>query len=740
MSYSLQICHEKRFNFHREILPELRKIVGDKFFIPIAYRASITNDYFFVNNQGEALIKLFENNLRVGVRDSYVDLVVKFCVAKFKGKMLCPHQKLAMIVSTSVDTTRTSNLSLLSSHQQLSDVEFSLSLSGCFQALCEQIIIAQSIMLNVQTLNLSNNGISTLKPLSKLTSLKFYALDLRFNKISSIEEFEFLRNFRLQVIFLEGNPISNLPLFNEKLKAILPTLKKVDDFYLNEESFRHNQSQTLKFDNRSDEIFIFSQSLVFRAGQLTDSCKQDFHTLANHSWNKVVVEHNGRVEKKTILEELNNQLFNRTQFYPCYYREGKKKDFFFLRKNFSALNLLIMKDLTVRLSHIDYEIKFQIHLKCAEWVDGQIDWQNKLNYVIQKRIVGSTLSLDNFASDSCLSDLFVSLATVQGLSFIITTAQKINNKIISISFRNNIISNIEGLKFLKHFPKLISIDLSGNRIESFEGLPELSSIVELFLDKNPICLRYYDEPWRYVGEILKAFPRLRYIDGHRIDKHFQTVPFQNFFVTPNVYTLSENFIKFFFELYDSTCRSSLIKLYEAESLFTLSSELVDVASRNSRNNLKRMESKVCNGRAHINEFFDYLPQTQHDFVTMSVDVPFVTDESILIHVNGYFKEIGQTLNDVDEVYSFARTFLLKRKHRKSGATKDTFEYVVLNEQLHIRGIDSIEDTQAFKKDAVTEDEIDSICKELLPLKSQKEHANILVFNKMTNLKISWCKR
>lgn len=752
--YSLKVCHEKKLNFHRVILPELYEIIGDEYFVPIAFRSALNNDYFFIRDQGKALIKLFQSGLRIVIRDRSsvdsvmkygpVDLIVKFCVARFRKTMLCPRSKLAMIVSTSVDASRRSRLSLLSSHRKLVDAAFSLRNKGCFAALCDQITAAQMTMLNVKTLDLSNNEISDLQPLSRLTGLTFFALDLKFNQISSIKQFEFVKNLRVQEIFLEGNPVTALPLFVQKLKEILPSLKKIDRLVLNETN--HLPIQILKFDNRSDKIRNFNTVNVLNAGQITSFVKEEFPKQMNNSWNKVVVEHKGKVRKDTILYELNKQFFNRTQFHPCYYKQGRNRDYFYLYQNFSALNTMVMKNLTIKIPPTNFEIKLQLYMKCAEWCDGQIDWRDKINYVIRKRIIGSVLSLDDFEDDSDLSDLFVSLSIVQGLSSIITQAQRINDEIATISFRRNRISNIEGFTYLKHFTKLISIDLSSNLIESFEGLPELPNIVEMFLDRNPICLKYYDEPRQYIKDLRKAFPRLEYIDGRRIDKNSETVSFQNFLIKPNVYTLAERFIKFFFGFYDSTHRSSLINLYEHESLFSLSSEIVDMTASTkkyqeySRNLLHRKEleeSELCVGRLNIIEFFDYLPQTQHDFVTMNIDVPFLTDETIIIHVNGYFKEIGQTLNAIDKIYGFTRSFVLKQRDEKFG---DMFKYVILNEQLHIRDISQEEINWAFKKDAVTDENMNSICKDMLPSDTQQEYAIILLLNKITNLKKLWCRR
>lgn len=722
--------------------------------MPVAYQSSLKVDFFFVNNQGNALKKLFDHNLRIPVKNQFVDLVVKLCVSKFQEGHLQVSNKLDRVIQCSVDPQRPTvlDLSYVSNHRELIDVKFSLRNKGCFEVLCERLNAVLKVQRNIKYVNLSTNEISQLEPMSKLSGSTVIVLDLRYNKIHSIEEFHHLKNLNVQEIFLIGNPVANTSMYMEHMRAILPTLKTIDSNNIGK-SFVANTPSQLQFDNRSGQVCNFNINCkVIRSVDVNDLVKQEFEKFRNSSWNKVVVVHNGKISKTAILDEMNKQLFKRIQFYPSYYKQEKKLDSFLLHENFTALTTLIQNNLTMKIPgkipSSGCKVKFEIHLNCSEWCEGQINWRNKLNYVTQKRMKGSKFDLDSFANDSDLTDLDVPMS-VASLEFILNIGHQINPKILSISLKHNKISAVEGLNYLKNFNELVSIDLRDNGIKGFEGFPVLTTIMEVKLDRNPFCSIFYNEPWRYVRDLHKVFPNLEFIDGYRIDDNLiPIVPMQNFLVSQSLYTLTESFIKFFFNLYDSVHRKSLKKLYEAKSLFTLSSELdcQNIYEYYSRNLMKinRAEMNNCNlfvGIESIIQLFEKFPQTTHDYTTMKVDVPLMTRDNVMIVVNGYFKDIAKSLNESDVVYAFTRTFFLQRSSEQTlGAMENTFSYCVKNEQLHIRNVDVTSSLKAFKTNVVTDEEMRTICKDLLPSKSEEEEANILLLNRLTQLDKKLCKR
>lgn len=661
-----------------------------------------------------------------------VDLSVKFCISKFEEGHLLPHEKLDKVIAASIKPSNpaVADLGHIWSDQELVDVKLTLSNKGCFDLLCHQLNLSRNKLQNIKLLNLASNEITNLKPLSKLCGFSLFAIDLCFNKISELDNFQYLKTLNLQELFLNGNPVTNVPMFMEKIKEILPTLKKIDGQSLGQ---RNNPPITiqLQFDDRSEPIRIFDNINVkiFRQQDINDHEKKEFPRFCHGSrWTKVVVLHAGKVSKDTILQELNHQFFNRIPFYPCYYTKDKKTDWFYLRQNFVALNTLIQTNLSMDIPALNCKVNFEVHLNCAEFSVGQINWSHKINYVIRKRFKDSKLDLDNFSDDFDLTDLDVTLSTVSTLAMILKSARAINPSINTITMQNNKIHSPEGLTDLDFFPNLVSLDLQSNCLKSFDGFPLIPTLLEVNLDKNPLCASYYNEPWKYVQHALKFFPNLQFIDGRKVDRSLKpVVSMQNFYVSPTLYTLTESFVKFFFELYDSASRNLLSTLYYKKTIFGL---------------MWHTQKISCIGDASIIKFFVSLPQTQHDFTTMCIDVPWMTETKVLIHVNGFFKEIGDNVNDDDKIFQFRRTFLLERTQRKSGTMGNTFKYCITNEQVLINLATKDESRKAFVKTVVTDDEIRASSKfqDLLPVKSEEEEANVLLMKSITKLNEDWCKR
>lgn len=667
--------------------------------------------------------------------------MVKFCVDQFKEGMLLPQNNLLKVIRASVPPTKTFflNLSRLSSRNHLEDMKFLLSNAGSFKLLCELLNRLRIELPGITFIDLSMNGITSLEPLSKLTGFKFSDIDLRSNQIKSIDELQFLKKFQPQNLFLSGNDVTSVPQFKEKLQAILPSLKKIDEIDLSPPSTSANHQ--LMFDSRRDEIRnVRPKVKIIRAMDVNDHLKSSFESLTNDSWNQVYVEHKGKVGKKIILEEMTKQLFNMIAFFPCYYKQDKKLDSFFLYKNFDALTALLQNNLTMFLPEFNCTINFELHLNCAEWAKGQKNWKHTINYVVRKRFKEFKLDLDRFADDIDLADLVVPISSIHGLTFVLNSAREINNQITAVTCQHNSISKMESLAPLASFPNLVSLDLRNNNIDSLEGFPRCTKIVEVFLDGNPICTNYYDKPWKYVESIRRTFPLVQYIDKCRVDKDTRMVHLQNFFVSPKLYTLASSFVKLFFDLYDSANRKLLRKFYHPNALFTLSCELTTRPTPNISRNLNKSETgDVFMGNRNIVELFNNFPQSLHDFTTMCVDVPLMTHENILIVVNGFFKETGNFINDEDVMYGFTRTFLLKRmQHLK--LLVDTLQYCIINEQLHIREVSPIIAQKTFKKDVVTSSETKELCRDLLPTRAEEEEAGILILKEITQLGRRWCER
>jgi hypothetical protein len=388
---------------------------------------------------------------------------------------------------------------------------------------------------------------------------------------------------------------------------------------------------------------------------------------------------------------------------------------------------------------LDCEIKFQIHLQCAERTNGQINWNERLKNMVAKRISESKMNLANFCDDIDLGLLSVTLSTFC-MTFILKHALKINSGITSISFQSNKIKHI--VQELSNFTRLKCLDLSNNDIEDFRKFPKLFNVTEVSLDRNPICLSYYKYPWRLVEHSLLFFPNLQTIDNRTIDQNSKTVFMRNYLVSQKSFTFAESFVKFFFNMYDSHLRQSLKKLYDDNSLFSMSDSCVE----NSKNSLDT--ENIFIGREKITSFFESLPRTTHDFTTFCVDVPSTTERNVLITVNGFFKIMSESVNIDDEesiweIRSFTRTFFLEQKNEKKGALPNTFRYRIKNEALTVCEISTDTSTPlklAFTKTVATEADIKRLCKDLLPSQAENQEVKVSIFKEMTYLNEIWCRR
>lgn len=91
-----------------------------------------------------------------------------------------------------------------------------------------QDISILSEMKKLSILSLSSNNVNDLSPLESCLNLR--ELYLRNNNISSFEEITHLKNLsKLKILWLEGNPIYNDPLYRYKILQILPQISVLDN-------------------------------------------------------------------------------------------------------------------------------------------------------------------------------------------------------------------------------------------------------------------------------------------------------------------------------------------------------------------------------------------------------------------------------------------------------------------------------------------------------------------------------
>ena len=137
---------------------------------------------------------------------------------------------------------------------------------------------------NLSTLNLSGKNINDISILSKFPSLENITLsknqikdlsvfknlkniknlNLKDNKITEFSQLESLKNCKqLEFLCLKENPISKEQIYLQKVKEILPQLKKLDDIEINKHQNNKDVKIPIKADNKKiDKLNMITNKLV----------------------------------------------------------------------------------------------------------------------------------------------------------------------------------------------------------------------------------------------------------------------------------------------------------------------------------------------------------------------------------------------------------------------------------------------------------------------------------------------
>ena len=281
------------------------QLVQDEFFFPIAYRQGREDDKFFVHCQEKAILKLFENNLIVNVKGIPTRISMKIAVSLFRSGQVKPLDKLKEVVNerflnrTLHGSANVLNLDSFSSHGALQEIIVDLSNQSCLSLLINVISQKKQIKDDIKTLKLAKNNLKNLKPFDDFHNIHIKVLDLTYNKISSFNEFHHLEQLDLQELFIIGNfEICKTSGYQEKLKEILPTLKRVDDVCFESpevmeivvEPGPSRQSTNKVFKNGNEPLVHLSDGELIKPNDVNKHSKEHFKKYENcDMWHSVIV-------------------------------------------------------------------------------------------------------------------------------------------------------------------------------------------------------------------------------------------------------------------------------------------------------------------------------------------------------------------------------------------------------------------------------------------------------------------
>lgn len=178
------------------------------------------------------------------------------------------------------------------------------------------------------------------------------------------------------------------------------------------------------------------------------------------------------------------------------------------------------------------------------------------------------------------------------------------------------------------------------KLADIENFPKLSSVITAIkLHDNPFCVKFKSSPLDYINAVKKIFPHITKVDGRSLSPDGCCVPQKNFLCSIDTYDLTEQFIRHYFNVYDSVTRMALLGLYSKRAILSISSNFSGLTSKTlttdsriqlyqskSRNVLRVSAAALIKstffGHEDIKQLWKELPQTYHDFKSFSIDVTY----------------------------------------------------------------------------------------------------------------------
>jgi nuclear RNA export factor len=140
----------------------------------------------------------------------------------------------------------------------------------------------------------------------------------------------------------------------------------------------------------------------------------------------------------------------------------------------------------------------------------------------------------------------------------------------------------------------------------------------------------------------------------------------------------------------------------------------------------RTDLNLQQGHKAVIDLLNLLPSTEHDPYSFTVDLIHHSDICAIIVVTGVFRELPETILDVERVVGFNRCFVLESING---------EYCIINEQLHVFNALTSQQVKAFKHDRPIRPQM------LPPAQTTKQKAQMITAMKLiTNLTTEWAKK
>ncbi|RVE53373.1 hypothetical protein evm_001943 [Chilo suppressalis] len=384
------------------------------------------------------------------------------------------------------------------------------------------------------------------------------------------------------------------------------------------------------------------------------AAKHSFHKIMVHSWTGTAVQLFDTLSQyftSTIVPMKYVSMGDITSFYTCslsLIMKMIKLDFMFpFQRNMFNIDILFNDKNSVEC--------FENPVTIEDIVCGVVS--GRMNEKFE-------LDLSNFCCDPEFIEKKITFYKINLLSHFKILMLRVGRDTRMLNLSNNELSQVP-TDILNFFIRgeLIAVDLSHNNIPSLSEVLRVSSRIEkLWIEGNPLCDEL--DAVDYVKNIVKKFPRLTELDGININQQGLMLPyFKNYLVTPDRRTkmVTEKFLTLYFSNYDCR-RKRMIHFYVDKNVtVTLVAnfndadiQMMPVYGTHSRNILDpNKQIKVYKSKQQIGDLFHSLPPSTHDPSSFTVDVPHHDKKSMVLVVDGVYKE------RTNRVFQFRRTFVFK---------------------------------------------------------------------------------
>ncbi|XP_050508181.1 nuclear RNA export factor 2-like isoform X3 [Diabrotica virgifera virgifera] len=375
---------------------------------------------------------------------------------------------------------------------------------------------------------------------------------------------------------------------------------------------------------------------------ITDKCISVLHkhrSLLNdvNYWHQFMVRNVDHAKREQVLTAILDHVFPFDLIPVSYWVED---DFvFFLGRNCgSAIEKLCNGNLVVPNPKSTTPFRLSIMLRFATTSEYKIDVQRNLRFVLTKRssLYSRTLDLTKFHEDEDLIE-FTPLFQPKILYFVLRIAKQLSVPMESYILRKNRIKVLDPLKILSSSPNSVkSIDLSNNLIDDIDSLQHLTelNLTDLFLDGNPLCSKY--GPEEYFAKISKHLKYLTHLDGLPLRKDGFPVSRRHYMCDLGAADLINQFIEYYFYLYDLPNRDILKMAYQKDAMFSLTASYIADQISSSRtkmpkylslsrnmqkmSNFSQCHNNLIRGNQQIVNILKNLPLTEHYRPSFAVEL------------------------------------------------------------------------------------------------------------------------